>query len=229
MENTKLLSDELYNSLLCSIMEGVWKIGEKIPSESQICKLYGISRISVRSALHKLQALGLIVTHPGKGSFVIKNKIEETESLLDSIDLSVNDYKYMIELRRALEFTSIEILCKEGTAEDFQLLKNAYLAMFNAKDSKSYVDADYQFHYSIIIGSHNPVFLKVYDICKDMFYKYFSEMLLNNKDNNWDNSKNNHKRILDSICNRDYQTAISIIEDTFDFNFKRLSKYFKNK
>ena len=70
MESNRLVSDELYDQLYLLIAEGEWKVGDKLPSENAISREYNTSRVSVRTALHKLQALGYIVTKPGKGSFV---------------------------------------------------------------------------------------------------------------------------------------------------------------
>lgn len=227
MESIKLVSDEIYDNLHDAILQGKWTVGEKIPSENQICNEYHASRISVRAAIHKLQAQGLIVTRPGKGSFVLKNCDDVAD--LEGIDLSANDYLYMIQLRRALEFTGIELLCAYGTKEDFERIESAYNDMEKAVSAKEYVDADFQFHYAIIIGSHNPVFVRIYDLCRDMLYKYFYEMSGDNRDDNWDNAKRNHRAILEAMKNRDSKAAISIIEGTFEFNYKRLSKYFKKE
>ena len=44
--------------------------GTKLPSESQLIKEFGVSRVTVRNAIKDLQAEGLIVTRQGRGSFV---------------------------------------------------------------------------------------------------------------------------------------------------------------
>ncbi len=229
MESNRLVSDELYDQLYLLIAEGEWKVGDKLPSENAISREYNTSRVSVRTALHKLQALGYIVTKPGKGSFVASASQPQAGALSPTvIDLSASDYKYMIQLRRALEFTSIRVLCSEGTEEDFGRLREACEALSAADTAKSYADADYSFHYSLILGSHNPVFIQIYDIFRDTIYKYLFEMSGDNLDNNWDNAKNNHRMILDAICSRDAEKAIGIIEGTFEFNYNRLSRYFKD-
>ena len=55
-DNLKLLPDEVYENLLNKIVNKEWKIGDRIPSENALCKEYGVSRVSVRAALQKLQA-----------------------------------------------------------------------------------------------------------------------------------------------------------------------------
>jgi len=52
------------------IKSGKIKPEEKIPSESQLCNTYNISRITVRQAVASLINDGLLHTAPGKGTFV---------------------------------------------------------------------------------------------------------------------------------------------------------------
>jgi GntR family transcriptional regulator len=49
----------------------------KIPSEAELCKLYSVSRITVRQALSELENEGYIVKYRGKGSFINVPRIEQ--------------------------------------------------------------------------------------------------------------------------------------------------------
>ena len=58
-----------------NIRNGNWTVGEKIPSENQLCEELGVSRVSVRSALQQFIALGILESVHGKGTFVAQPKI----------------------------------------------------------------------------------------------------------------------------------------------------------
>lgn len=60
------------------IDQHVWKPGDRIPGEPELCKEYGISRTVVRQALLELEQDGLIVRRKGKGTFVAFPKIGES-------------------------------------------------------------------------------------------------------------------------------------------------------
>ncbi len=61
---------ELYRILRKHITEGVYKEGDLLPSENELCSIYGMTRPTVRQALASLAADGLIRKHQGKGSIV---------------------------------------------------------------------------------------------------------------------------------------------------------------
>ena len=56
------------------IVSGAWQPLDRVPSESELMNLYGVSRITVRQALGDLEHARLIFRVPGKGSFVAEPK-----------------------------------------------------------------------------------------------------------------------------------------------------------
>ncbi len=64
----------IYHQLKTLIREqiesGLWKPGDRIPTEHELCRLYGISRSPVRQALKELEYEGVLVRCPGAGTFV---------------------------------------------------------------------------------------------------------------------------------------------------------------
>jgi len=61
---------KLYNILRRHIMEGIYKEGDLLPSENELCRLYGMTRPTVRQSLSYLAGDGYIRKHQGKGSIV---------------------------------------------------------------------------------------------------------------------------------------------------------------
>lgn len=60
----------LYEILRRHIVEGVYREGDLLPSENELCKLYGVTRPTVRQSLSNLANDGYISRHQGKGSIV---------------------------------------------------------------------------------------------------------------------------------------------------------------
>lgn len=54
------------------------KPGDQLPSEPDMCDLYGVSRTVVRQALRELELQGLVSRQKGKGTFIAQPKIKES-------------------------------------------------------------------------------------------------------------------------------------------------------
>jgi len=61
--------------LLTQIVEGRLAPGQVIPTERKLCDQYGVSRITVRHAIHELETSGYIQRRQGKGTFVSRSRI----------------------------------------------------------------------------------------------------------------------------------------------------------
>ena len=52
-----------------AIRDGVYRSGDKLPTEVELCRKYGVSRGTVRDAMRILFQEGLLVRERGKGTF----------------------------------------------------------------------------------------------------------------------------------------------------------------
>ncbi len=68
--NAEKLYIQLTRIFLDEITSGNWQLDEKIPSEDSLCKMYRVSKITVRQALNNLAADGYLMKIQGKGTFV---------------------------------------------------------------------------------------------------------------------------------------------------------------
>ncbi len=77
---SKPLYEVLYENLKKDITSGVYKEGDRVPSEKELSKQYDVSRITTKKALELLAGEGLIIRHPGRGSFVKISSDNEVEN-----------------------------------------------------------------------------------------------------------------------------------------------------
>ena len=61
---------QVYGALERGIRSGRWKRGDRLPSEAQLVRDFGASRITVGRAVRDLQLAGLVERHAGSGTFV---------------------------------------------------------------------------------------------------------------------------------------------------------------
>ena len=117
--------DQVCDAVKKDIMNGTWKAGEKIPSESELAEQFGVNRLSVRMALQKLNTLGLIETRVGEGSFVRDFSLGPFLSEISFIYSSDEKYREVRQLRELLEGDSINIAIQSATQEEIDELKQA--------------------------------------------------------------------------------------------------------
>lgn len=58
------------------ITSGLWKEGDRLPPERQLCEEFGVSRSTLRQALSELEQRGLISRHQGRGTFVTRPRVQ---------------------------------------------------------------------------------------------------------------------------------------------------------
>ncbi len=77
---------QLYIILRNDIARGVWKPGDRIPSEAELIDIYGVSRITVRQAFELLVNDGLVYRRRGSGTFVAAAEGEKGARRMTDID-----------------------------------------------------------------------------------------------------------------------------------------------
>lgn len=75
---------QLMNEVENSIKNGEYKPGDKLLTETEMAKKYGVSLITVRKAIGSLMDQGLVMRKQGKGTFVTKPKISKNMKKLQS-------------------------------------------------------------------------------------------------------------------------------------------------
>ncbi|MCS6948020.1 MAG: GntR family transcriptional regulator [Steroidobacteraceae bacterium] len=72
---------ELYTTLRAWIRDGRYRPGDQIPTEPELCRLFGVSRITVRKAIGELVRESWLVRRQGKGTYVSLSASRPTAAL----------------------------------------------------------------------------------------------------------------------------------------------------
>ncbi|MBF8720131.1 FadR/GntR family transcriptional regulator [Pseudomonas guariconensis] len=150
---------DLVSDLTQRILLGIFKPGDKLPSESSIVREQGVSRTVVREALSKLQASGLVETRHGVGTFVLERQRQAGLHL--GIETAVG-VRQVLELRIGIEGQAAALAALRRTDEQMRRMRQAlddYQDLAAAGDSC--IEADRRFHLLIAEATGNVYFTEV--------------------------------------------------------------------
>lgn len=166
------ISDQIFQQLLESIAGGQWKSGHKIMSENELSTKMGVSRNSVRTAIQKLVALGLLEARQGEGTFVTEQSSTNRymNAMVPTLIFSNKDVYEMLEFRKIVETETARLAAIRATPEDVKRLEDlTYLLEHDPYEKDSFAAKDMEFHRLIAEIARNSVLNKVLTIIEDAF------------------------------------------------------------
>ncbi|WP_432409172.1 GntR family transcriptional regulator [Wukongibacter sp. M2B1] len=82
-----------------NIVNKVYKVGEQLPNETELGRIYGVSRITVRRALKELAEEGLLEIRQGKGTFIKQSKLNLKIMDLGGFNNALTDAEHFINIK----------------------------------------------------------------------------------------------------------------------------------
>ena len=160
------LSDDIVERLETMILEGALKAGERLPAERVLAERFGVSRPSLREAIQKLVAKGLLVSRQGGGNYVAAELGSTfSDPLLHLLESNPDAQRDLLEFRHTLEGSCAFYAAQRATPVDHERLRAAFDELQrcyapNSKASRAEEGAaDARFHLAIAEASHNAVLL----------------------------------------------------------------------
>ncbi|MEO5762732.1 MAG: FadR/GntR family transcriptional regulator [Vicinamibacteria bacterium] len=152
---------------------GKLKPGDRLPAERDLAEEIGVSRPSLRSGLQTLQALGVIQSRQGAGTFIADGPPRlgvAPLSFLAALHGFTRDD--MFEARRVLELGAASMAADRATPERITVLADEVAAMYAALDDpQEYLIHDVQFHKAVAAASGNPVLATLIDTISELVYE----------------------------------------------------------
>lgn len=159
------LPDQVYEQLLGQIGAGRLKVGERLPSEPRLARALGVSRPSVRLALARLRADGVIASRQGAGSFVLRRP--SATFLATAPRGAVADLLRCFEVRIALEGEAAALAARRRTQADLATLKRAAARVAEEREAEDAgADADFAFHAAVAQATGNHMFRAAMDLLR---------------------------------------------------------------
>ncbi|WP_034726100.1 FadR/GntR family transcriptional regulator [Chryseobacterium sp. JM1] len=206
----KSLAQEVAERLIQGITNEEYAVGDKLPIEPELMKIYGVGRSSIREAIKILSIKGVLSVQQGVGTFVTSKNIQE--SLEDQINNA--EFNEVYEVRSLLDSKIAAKAATNRSEKELETIK-MYLDLRDrfAKDNQALecYQADINFHISIAEACGNTLLKEIYRIASKHILRTF-EASHNNNTDSFKLSQKIHTDLYTAIENKDSDTAARIAQ-----------------
>lgn len=200
-------SDNIYDILLSLILSDKLEIGDKLPTEMELCNKYSIARSTVREAVSKLQAKGYVEVKRGSGTYIISKEVNTNSNAL-IIDKITNLDDFM-EIRLTIETLAVRLFIKNYSDDKLDRLSKVekqFEKAIKEKNVKKMAMLDEAFHKTIFECTENELLMSIGEVLSISFRHYRTKTFENESHRN--DAVFAHNKIVDSLKRKDTNDAI---------------------
>jgi len=152
------LPDRIYGDILNRILEGEYKEGERLPTEHALAERFETSRPTVREALARLRADGIIVTRHGSGTTVARRPDPDVRRFAPLESLS--DIRRCYDFRIVTEAGAAALAARMADAGDIAAIETAWVELERVVETQGIgASDDFTFHFAVARASKNQFFI----------------------------------------------------------------------
>ncbi|MEO0636947.1 MAG: FadR/GntR family transcriptional regulator [Pseudomonadota bacterium] len=207
------ISEQVSDRVLAMLKSGNLKAGDKMPTEAQMCRAFGISRPPLREALKALTLMGVLESRQG-GRYTVTDLSPSRLVTPFSILLSVQDYDIQVqsEARSVVELELVRFCTQRASEEHCSrilTLANEGLAFHDNPIGFRLNDLEY--HQAINEGAQNPLLTTIsdglYNVAVD------ARRIASSNPGVIEVSVSQHIAVAEAICRRDADTAVNVYRE----------------
>jgi len=173
----------IVNQIMKHVETGKLKTGDQLPSERELCKIFGVGRSSVREAIRALVVSGNLEVIQGKGTFLrdVSNVVDQLAVLENT--LSVVPILDLMEAREILEIKAVRLAADRVDRADIQRIQAAINKMAAShEDIRLFYEADMEFHIALAGAADNMVISEMMKVIWKMVHKYRNRFMITSRD-----------------------------------------------
>ena len=202
----------IVDDILAKIVNRVYAAGDRLPPESELCEAYGVSRVTIRESLKKLEMMDVISIEQGRGTFVKKYNLGNfMQPMFNLIDFGSFDIRTIYDARLFIETGSCRLAALYRSEEDIEDLRALIRRMSMIHElggdcgTPSIHEIDSEFHIRVARAANNEILKaavvnleKISMACAERIHKSHAVM---------DTVIDEHRQIYEAIVARDPDAA----------------------
>ncbi|CZT36673.1 transcriptional regulator, GntR family [Rhizobium sp. 9140] len=154
------------------------KAGDRLPAERELMLALSVGRSTIREAIGKFQALGVVESRKGSGNYLLKPISAGTVHMPLSFEtVGLRDALLMtLEVRRGIEVEASMAAARRRTETDLETIEARLDEMETVHLAEGTSGkADLAFHLSIYDATHNPLFRQLLEQMRGGFERFWSK------------------------------------------------------
>ena len=174
------LSSKIFNQIRTDIINKIYPIGSKLPTERELADMYEASRFAVREAIAMLSQSGFVETYPQSGTYVKDFYCDGSlDTLIQTLRIRRIIDRQTLDSLLKFRFTTetnaaAEAALRVTTADIEYLTRNLKMKEEHLADIAVLTRCDYDYHDKIIAVSGNIISKLVFQSFKPI-YSFFTE------------------------------------------------------
>lgn len=214
------LSHKVSNRIKHLIQKEKYKPGEKLPNETQLADLFGVSRPTIREAVKLLASQNIVEIVVGKGTFVSQNPGISNDPLGLDFVVDKNLTLSLIEARQIIEPSVAKLAAERANQKDIKKLGNLIKTMKDVTNQHNvWVETELEFHRSIAKATQNSVIMRLVPIIQEAILKSFQYAPPSNLDHK--EAYLEHTDIYTMIKDKNPQKAFQSMSNHMNNSYKR--------
>ncbi|CAB3798582.1 Pyruvate dehydrogenase complex repressor [Paraburkholderia caffeinitolerans] len=214
-----------------SLLDGTWRAGTKLPSERVLAQEYGVARNTVREAIQRLAARGLVASRAGAGVFVtdqLRTGFVSPWGQLVADHPALRDD--ILEFRRVLEGATAYFAAMRASDDELARIRALVQELERTRacdDKVAEAAADAKLHEVIAQASHNAMFLHLHTSVLGMLREHITINGTGLREQNADASEHlllQHRTLCEAILTRRPEEARTAMQTHIDFVRTRVNE-----
>lgn len=173
IDRTQQVIDALSDFIEASELQA----GQRLPTERELMAALSVGRSTIREVLTHFQALGVMETRKGSGTYLLKPVSKSTIHMPLSLDTThLRDVLLQtLEVRRGIECEAGMVAARKRSAADIAIIEEKLNEMERVHIAKGTSGPeDLAFHLAVYDASHNPLFKQLLEQMRGTFERFWT-------------------------------------------------------
>ncbi|MEO6294940.1 MAG: FadR/GntR family transcriptional regulator [Candidatus Limnocylindria bacterium] len=204
-------SDAVYDILEQLIASRQIPPGSRLPPERDLAAQLGVSRNSVREAVHELELKRLVERRSGRGTMVLDPQSNSHGALLNELPSDDRDLLEIMDFRLTIEPPIAALAAERSTRGNLRGLLRLLDEMAGESRPARVAELDHSFHAAVAKATHNRLLVKLHEMSAEWLRQSRREALQSRSRR--EASLAGHRRIYEAIKAGDRDGAHAAMVD----------------